>query len=255
MKNETLLKIIREEIQTVIKENPTGDVKLPKTTSPNDVKKFTDNGVDVEIVGEMARAKVSYALVPDKKTELEKVASVAKGNTKMAIEYILNHGEMSIADLSKEIGKDSASINNPGFRKIMSDLSSRGIIKAILGGSPEGPKTSSSPKSLNKISTPTSNIDNDFEKESPSDKEVAAAEKEFGDIGAEKLEPTEKEKFEKLTSAIKNKVSKLEKLSPKERAASTDMVVLKQIISKPEVKKLFKAKGIDVLALVSSVIS
>ena len=83
---------------------------------------------------------------------------------------------------------------------------------------------------------------------------VIHSKKEFGDIGAEKLDSEEKAKFEKLNTAIRNKVAKLEKMSTKERAKSPDLAVVKQIINKPEVKKLFKAKGIDVMDLVSSVI-
>ena len=64
----------------------------------------------------------------------------------------------------------------------------------------------------------------------------------------------EKAKFEKLNTAIRNKVAKLEKMSAKDRAQSPDLAVVKQIINKPEVKKLFKSKGINVMDLVSSII-
>jgi hypothetical protein len=85
--------------------------------------------------------------------------------------------------------------------------------------------------------------------------DAMAGEKEFGNVGVEKLADEEKAKFEKLNSAIRNKVAKLEKMSPKDRAKSMDLVVVKQIINKPEVKKLFRSKGVDVMDLVSSVIS
>ena len=97
--------------------------------------------------------------------------------------------------------------------------------------------------------------DNDFEQESPSEKDIKAGEKEFGDVGIENVKSEDKERFEKLNRAIKNKVAKLEIMPKEERAKSIDMSVLKQIIAKPEIKKLFASKGIDVLDLVSSIIA
>ena len=94
-----------------------------------------------------------------------------------------------------------------------------------------------------------------FEQESPSEKDIKAGEKEFGDVGIENVKSEDKERFEKLNRAIKNKVAKLEIMPKEERAKSIDMSVLKQIIAKPEIKKLFASKGIDVLDLVSSIIA
>jgi hypothetical protein len=135
----------------------------------------------------------------------------------------------------------------------MSDLSDKNVVSMNSVGTPSIP-------SMPKVEKPAPKVDmtvggDDFEKEMPSDMDVMAGEKEFGDVGAEKLADEEKAKFEKLNSAIRNKVAKLEKMSPKDRAKSMDLVVVKQIINKPEVKKLFRSKGVDVMDLVSSVIS
>lgn len=198
---------------------------------------------------EMARAKVIYT-VKDKPS-LEKVVDAAKGNTKLALQYLVDKGEMAVADLAKEFKKDPAAFNNPGFRKLMQDLSDRNIVSTSAGA--PAPKSAPAPK-MDKVTAPKDG-EEDFEKEMPSDVDVAAGEKEFGDVGAEKLADEEKAKFEKLNTALKNKVAKLEKMSAKDRAKSPDLAVVKQIINKPEVKKLFKAKGIDVMDLVSTVIS
>ena len=200
---------------------------------------------------EMARAKVIYTLKD--KSSLEKVVDAAKGNTKMALQYLLDKGEMAISDLAKELKKDAATFNNPGFRKLMSDLSDKNIVNISAGApSMSTPTVTAAPK-MAKVSTPTDG-EEDFEKEMPSDVDVMAGEKEFGDATVDILGAEEKAKFEKLNTAIRNKVTKLEKMSVKDRVKSPDLAVVKQIINKPEVKKLFRSKGIDVMDLVSSVI-
>jgi hypothetical protein len=200
---------------------------------------------------EMARAKVIYT-VKDKPS-LGKVVDAAKGNTKLALQYLLDKGEMAIADLAKELKKDPATFNNPAFRKLMADLSDKNVVGSSAGApSAPAPKSTPSPK-MDKVDSPKDG-EEDFEKEMPSDTDVAAGEKEFGDATADTLGAEEKAKFEKLNTAIKNKVAKLEKMSTKDRAQSPDLAVVKQIINKPEVKKLFKSKGINVMDLVSSVI-
>lgn len=276
MKKINIRQIIKEEIDIALDEATRNNdliKKLKNTELVNpyhlemvkngrgefpDTYKLTDNGIKLfntmlnpsSDLNEMARAKVIYT-VKDKPS-LEKVVDAAKGNTKMALQYLLDKGEMAIADLAKELKKDPATFNNPGFRKLMSDLSDRNVVSTNSVSTPSAP-------SAPKVEKPSPKVDmtvggDDFEKEMPSDVDVMAGEKEFGDVGAEKLADEEKAKFEKLNSAIRNKVAKLEKMSPKERAKSTDLVVVKQIINKPEVKKLFRSKGIDVMDLVSSVI-
>jgi hypothetical protein len=205
-------------------------------------------------LNEMARAKVIYSVTD--KPSLEKVVDAAKGNTKMALQYLLDKGEMAVADLAKELKKDPAAFNNPGFRKLMSDLADRNVVSMGTVGSVGASSALSAPK----VEKPAPKVDmsvdagEDFEKEIPSDIDVMAGEKEFGDATADTLGSEEKAKFEKLNTAIRNKVAKLEKMSTKDRAGSPDLAVVKQIINKPEVKKLFRSKGIDVMDLVSSVI-
>jgi hypothetical protein len=201
---------------------------------------------------EMARAKVIYTV--NDKSSLEKVVDAVKGNTKLALQYLLDKGEMAVADLAKELKKDPASFNNPGFRKLMSDLSDRNVVSMGTAGTPSTPSAPKAEKPAPKMDMATDNGGEDFEKDMPSDTDVMAGEKEFGDATADTLGAEEKAKFEKLNTAIRNKVAKLEKMSSKDRVKSPDLAVVKQIINKPEVKKLFRSKGIDVMDLVSSVI-
>jgi hypothetical protein len=136
----------------------------------------------------------------------------------------------------------------------MSDLSDKNIISVGSVGTPSTPSAPKAEKPSPKVDMTTGDGEVDFEKEIPSDIDVMAGEKEFGDTTADTLGTEEKAKFEKLNTAIRSKVAKLEKMSSKDRAGSPDLAVVKQIINKPEVKKLFRSKGIDVMDLVSSVI-
>jgi len=88
-------------------------------------------------------------------------------------------------------------------------------------------------------------------------KAAAKAEKEFQGktTTAKSLTPEKEERYQKLSKGIKAKVAKLENLSTNARAKSPDISVLKQLINKKEVKDLFKAKGVDLNALVASVIN
>jgi hypothetical protein len=136
----------------------------------------------------------------------------------------------------------------------MSDLADKEIVTIGKAGTSSTPSAPKAEKPAPKMDIATDNSGEDFEKEMPSDTDVMAGEKEFGDATADILGAEEKAKFEKLNTAIRNKVAKLEKMSTKDRAKSPDLAVVKQIINKPEVKKLFRSKGIDVMDLVSSVI-
>jgi hypothetical protein len=73
-------------------------------------------------------------------------------------------------------------------------------------------------------------------------------------VQASKLSPEKEERYQKLSKGIKAKIAKLEDLSAPSRAKSPDISVLKQLINNKEVKDLFKAKGVDLNSLVSSVI-
>jgi hypothetical protein len=89
-------------------------------------------------LNEMARAKVSYILNKEMKDELSSLIEKAKGNVKKALEYLLDKGEMSVADVAKEFGlNDTASINNPKFRELMGMLKDKGVVS--MGGAAPKP--------------------------------------------------------------------------------------------------------------------
>ena len=94
----------------------------------------------------------------------------------------------------------------------------------------------------------------DSDKE-PTKKDIKAAEKEFsldipksGDSSADSA-------LEKAKQIIKIKVGKILSQPKGQRSKSTDLVVLKQFIQRPDIKKAFKARGLDVMDFVKDVIA
>lgn len=93
----------------------------------------------------------------------------------------------------------------------------------------------------------------DFDKE-PSKKDIKAAEKEFS-LEVPKADASTDPAFDKAKQIIKLKVAKILALPKGKRTGSTDLAVLKQFIQKPEIKKAFKSRGLDVLDFVKDVIA
>jgi hypothetical protein len=94
----------------------------------------------------------------------------------------------------------------------------------------------------------------EFDKE-PSKKDIKAAEKEFnldipksGDSAADSA-------LEKAKQIIKIKVGKILAQPKGQRSQSTDLAVLRQFIQRPDIKKAFKARGLDVMDFVKDVIA
>lgn len=93
----------------------------------------------------------------------------------------------------------------------------------------------------------------DFDKE-PSKKDIKAAEKEFS-LEVPKADSSADSAFEKAKQVIKIKVGKILAQPKGKRSSSTDLAVLRQFIQKPEVKKAFKSRGLDVMDFVKDVIA
>lgn len=91
----------------------------------------------------------------------------------------------------------------------------------------------------------------------PSAAELAKAEREAKKMGgkgyAKELSPEDEEKYNKLKKGIDAKIAKLTKLSKSKRMMSDDLKILNQLVVRDDVKKLFKAKGIDLKDLVKPV--
>ena len=110
-------------------------------------------------LNEMARAKVSYILNKEMKDELASLIEKAKGNVKKALEYLLDKGEMSVADVAKEFGlADTASINNPKFRELMGMLKDKGVVS--MGGA--APKAAAIKPSKEKIEKAVKAVEKDI---------------------------------------------------------------------------------------------
>jgi hypothetical protein len=69
------------------------------------------------------------------------------------------------------------------------------------------------------------------------------------------LPPEDEEKYNRLRTGIETKVAKIMALPKTKRSASNDMQVLKALINRDDVKKLFKAKGVSLTDLISDVIN
>lgn len=146
MKLKEFKSFIREEIINTLSEdvayqiNSTSGKTVQSFKNDQEAKDFDTKSTNVTVkkleeeeLDEMARAKVSYILNKDMKDELTSLIDKAKGNVKKALEYLLDKGEMSVADVAKEFGlSDTASINNPKFRELMGMLKDKGVVS--MGG-------------------------------------------------------------------------------------------------------------------------
>jgi len=178
MKIKEFKSFIREEIIATLSED-TIDVPNPNTLTPDQKRTLINtaktktknpslgtpsNPVDFveEELDEMARAKVSYILNKEMKDELASLIEKAKGNVKKALEYLLDKGEMSVADVAKEFGlADTASINNPKFRELMGMLKDKGVVS--MAGIPTAPKAATAKPSKEKIEKAVKAVEKDME--------------------------------------------------------------------------------------------
>jgi hypothetical protein len=98
----------------------------------------------------------------------------------------------------------------------------------------------------------------DSTEEEPKAIDIKDADKEAekvvgGKSNAKKLSPADEEKYTKLKAGIAAKVGKIKKLPAAKRVASDDFKILKQLIAREDVKKLFKDKGVSLKDVVSDV--
>jgi len=98
----------------------------------------------------------------------------------------------------------------------------------------------------------------DSTEEEPKAIDIKAADKEAekvvgGKSNAKKLSPEDEEKYTKLKAGIAAKVNKIKKLPASKRVADDDFKILKQLIAREDVKKLFKDKGVSLKDVVSDV--
>ena len=94
----------------------------------------------------------------------------------------------------------------------------------------------------------------DSDKE-PTKKDIKAAEKEFNLTIPKADSSVADSALEKAKQIIKIKVGKILAQPKGQRSKSTDLVVLKQFIQRPDIKKAFKASGLDVMDFLKDVIA
>lgn len=94
----------------------------------------------------------------------------------------------------------------------------------------------------------------DSDKE-PTKKDIKAAEKEFNLTIPKADDSVADSALEKAKQIIKIKVGKILSQPKGQRSKSTDLVALKQFIQRADIKKAFKARGLDVMDFVKDVIA
>jgi hypothetical protein len=175
MKIKEFKSFIREEIIATLSEDVAYKVKgtsgetIQSFPTDTAAKEFDTKSTNVTVkkleedeLEEMARAKVSYILNKEMKDELASLIEKAKGNVKKALEYLLDKGEMSVADVAKEFGlADTASINNPKFRELMGMLKDKGVVS--MAGIPAVPKAATTKPSKEKIEKAVKAVEKDME--------------------------------------------------------------------------------------------
>jgi hypothetical protein len=241
---------------------------------------------DPKIANDLARKGENYRFDPKVTQEakdennLTEMAKIA-GGLKNAIEAVIEKNpELTGLDLKKAIKSDSAVKTELGGESLFDNQLNRFIDKGERELSQRGrkpnpntvTKKSEEDKKDEKRGRKPKPEDEDIEIEdtygqpdpedtSDDDKEPSQADLKKGEKAvkgsathAGKLTAAQEEKYQTLKTGITKKVDKLSKMTPSERKKSSDLDVLKQIINREEVKNLFKAKGTDLMALVSDVI-
>jgi hypothetical protein len=279
MKRKELYNFVREEIVNELTETTYAgkgavekikkDPKFnaldagAKTNSINDLNK----GGDVELE-EMARKANTLKVGNQEKFEAAKDLYEG-GWIANLLNFILEAGEEGISqkDLAEKLGKKESSNINPAIQelKMVGAIATTRIkgdeapeeeapeednVIAVAGGEEEMGDEGEKEDTFYKVDT-----EFDAPEEEPKMADIKAAEKIAAKGYAKVLSPEEEEKYVKLRKGIETKVAKLSKLSKAKRLVSDDMKVLRQLITREDVKKLFKDKGVSLKDIVADVIA
>ena len=291
MKISELRSTIEEFIVEVLSEDnaivstKAGQIITPVTpelkklqNDPNVVSIKTTGGQKIKEAEEALMEMASFYKVKDKagfKSALAKYKD-AKGDKfdKGALGKLLStldkDGEVDLKALSKETGKDIATYNNPQTRGALEKEGGEFTDYLEAGKGEKAPKEKAEdkpkaePKKAEKKAEPKKekpapkkeepkkaekeeDEDDSTDEKAPSEAELKKIDKEFkSDKFAKTLSPEEKEKLDKLESGIKKKLA---------NPTQDNIAIVKQLINKPEIKKLFKDGGKDLKALVSDIIA
>lgn len=269
MKRKELYDYVRGEIiselTTVTKDTQTTEVpdiskaeKINPASVTKAIAKAKATGKDVDIA-EMARKAGSYS----KGSKFDDAKEIyGQGLVSYVLKAIEELGETSTpANIAAKIKEYDPGVNLGNVGTILRNFRTIGVLsggplpaaaKPEKGAKEEEPEVEE-PETEEPVDTWEKPEEEEPEtgEEEPaavSDKEV---EKTVGTAQAQKLSPEDEDKYSKLKKGIDAKIARLKGLSAAKRASSDDMKVLKQLTNRDDVKKLFKAKGVDVKDLIA----
>jgi len=216
---------------------------------------------------EMARTPNKIKLGDPSKVELVKklYGGTWKGNMLDVVEKAGEDG-ISQLDLALAVGKSSQPAINPAvneFIKVGAFAFTK--IKDTTPTSEPESKSDDTEKdewdiAAEKDEWDTSADDKDeTDEKDPSTSDIKSSEKAASKITggkgyAKELSPEDEDRYNRIKTGIETKVAKIAALPKNKRSSSSDMSVLKTLIKRDDVKKLFKAKGVNLNALVSDII-
>jgi hypothetical protein len=283
MKRKELHDYIRTEIinelslaEKLYREKPGSD---PQSKNPDLVSTQPNSSLandsqfrsKYEPVSEMARIANKITLGDSKQVKL--ALDVYEGSI---LEKLINlvkeagEGGLTQDELAEKLGIDNSSVLNSHIKTLVK-------LKAFSKPEKETKPTEKPTPEPTPSAVPSGDEDDweaaaekdDWEKvddedeeadKGPSASDIKAAEKSAakatgGKGYAKQLPPEEEEKYNRLRAGIEAKISKILALPKTKRSSSTDLQVLKTLIKRDDVKKLFKAKGVNLNDLVSDVMN
>jgi hypothetical protein len=274
MKRKELYNFVREEIVSTLSEDMAADqaaqnaekVAVDKKIQALQKKK-TELSKPESSLAEMARKANTLKVGSQEKFEAAKDLYEG-GWIANLLNFIAEAGEEGISqkDLAEKLGKkDSANIN-PAIQelKMVGAIATTRVkgeespeeapeeddVIAVAGGEEEAGDEEEKEDTFYKADT-----EFDAPEEEPKMADIKAAEKIVAKGYAKVLSPEEEEKYTKLRKGIEAKVLRLSKLPKAKRLSSDDMKVLRQLITREDVKKLFKDKGVSLKDIVADVIA
>lgn len=251
------------------KKSPTGTSSIVGSKGTKIIDKSTP--LEEDSLEEMARTPNNVKIGDPAKLAIAKklYAGTWKGDM---LDVVEKAGEAGISqmELAKAVGKTSQPAINPSVNEFLKI----GAFALTKVAAPKAEEPTAEPEMKPTVEPGELEIEKDEdevekdewekpeeEEEAPEEPKVAdikAADKEAAKIAggkgyAKTLSPEDEEKYAKLRKGIEAKVAKLITLSKAKRAASDDMKILRQLITRDDVKKLFKAKGVDLKDIVADV--
>jgi hypothetical protein len=289
MKRKDLYKYIRTEIINELTEDATAMVTSKAGTKSVSYKNPTEldalkRDSNVSSITTTAGQKIKEARKGSSIKAGENFAAIKSAYAGSIIERILNKieeaGDAGVTpkEIMVAVGIKAPSQLNPIMRELMElgaisgpppreeaepeeitpedDLASIGIPKVT--DNPEDKEVDDDELVVADDEYYKSEEEEDSTEEEPKVIDIKAADKEAekvvgGNSNAKKLSPADEEKYTKLKAGIIAKITKIKKLPVAKRVTSDDFKILKQLIAREDVKKLFKDKGVSLKNVVSDV--